>query len=129
LEGNEVAALSAFENERHAVFKKIGQAMTYHAQGEVEISDKLVDELIAEHGESIAFYLATIFAFRHDNDDAFSWLEKAKLAGDSEISNVHNEPLLNNLHIDPRWLPFLDSVGQSKEALAAITLIFDLPGL
>ena len=128
LEGNDVAALSAFEKERHAAFKKIGQAMTYHAQGEVEMSDRLVDELVGEYGEAIAFYLAAIFAFRHDNDDAFSWLEKAKLAGDPEISNVHNEPLLNNLHIDPRWLPFLDSVGQSKEDLAAITLIFDLPG-
>jgi hypothetical protein len=32
-----------------------------------------------------------------------------------------------NLHDDPRWLPFLESIGKSREQLAAIEFEVKLP--
>jgi TolB-like protein/Tfp pilus assembly protein PilF len=127
MEGDYVAAATAFESESHPVFKNIGLAMTFHAQGDFERSDNLLDELISGYGERIAFYIAEIMAFRRDYDGGFAWLEKARSAGDQEFSNVINEPLLRNLHNDARWLPFLESVGKSDEQLAEIEFKFELP--
>lgn len=127
MDGNILAASVAFESEPHEVFKKIGLAMSYYAQGEVEHSDRFLGELIGGYGERLSFYLAEIMAFRGDFDDAFVWLAKARAINDFELSNVHNEPLLNNLHTDPRWLPFLESVGQSESSLSRIQFKFELP--
>jgi len=127
LEGDYDAAADAFERESHVVFKQIGMAMTYHAQGESALSHELLKELISSYGEGITYYIAQIMAFRGEIDGAFEWLEKANLANDYELSNVINEPLLSNLYADPRWLPFLEKIGKSPEQLAAIEFNVTLP--
>jgi TolB-like protein/Flp pilus assembly protein TadD len=127
LEGDYAAAANAFERESHVVFKQIGMAMTYHAQGESALSHELLKELISSYGERITFYIAQIMAFRGEIDGAFEWLEKANLANDYELSNVINEPLLSNLYADPRWLPFLENIGKSPKQLAAIEFNVTLP--
>jgi hypothetical protein len=37
------------------------------------------------------------------------------------------ESLFANIHDDPRWLPFLESIGKSPEQLAAIEFEVRLP--
>ena len=127
LEGDYDAAANAFERESHVVFKQIGMAMTYHAQGESALSHELLKELISSYSERITYYIAQIMAFRGEIDGAFEWLEKANLANDYELSNVINEPLMSNLYADPRWLPFLEKIGKSPEQLAAIEFNVTLP--
>jgi len=127
LEGDYAAAANAFERESQVVFKQIGMAMTYHAQGESALSHELLKELISNYGERITYYIAQIMAFRGEIDGAFEWLEKANLANDYELGNVINEPLLSNLYADPRWLPFLENIGKSPEQLAAIEFNVTLP--
>lgn len=39
---------------------------------------------------------------------------------DTGLSIIAIEPLLANLHSDPRWLPFLRKVGKAPEQLVAI---------
>ncbi len=94
--------------------------MTYHAQGQTGKSEKLLNELSIEFGESIAYFIAQIMAFSGDSDGAFGWLERAKQAVDYELSNVINEPLFANLYDDPRWLEFLKGLGKSADQLEAI---------
>ena len=36
-------------------------------------------------------------------------------------------PMFANIHSDPRWLPFLESIGKSPEQLAAIEFEVTLP--
>jgi hypothetical protein len=43
------------------------------------------------------------------------------------LSRMINQPLFSNLHSDPRWLPFLESIGRSPEQLAAIEFEVTLP--
>jgi hypothetical protein len=38
-----------------------------------------------------------------------------------------NQPEFTNIHDDPRWLPFLESIGMSPEQLAAIEFKVTLP--
>jgi hypothetical protein len=37
------------------------------------------------------------------------------------------DPLFSNIHDNPRWLPFLESIGKSPEQLAAVEFKVTLP--
>jgi len=43
------------------------------------------------------------------------------------LSDIAQEPLFANLHDDPRWLPFLESIGKSPAQLAAIEFKVRVP--
>ena len=59
-------------------------------------------------------------AGRGEADRAFEWLDKAVLYNDPGLSDVAVTLEFANIHADPRWLPFLESVGKSPAQLAAI---------
>ena len=61
-----------------------------------------------------------MLAFRDEADRAFAWLDKAVQYTDPGLSQIAVEPLCANIQFDPRWLPFLESIGKSPEQLAAI---------
>ena len=46
---------------------------------------------------------------------------------DPSLYEIVSTPLFDNLHSDPRWLPFLESIGKSPEQLAAIEFDVALP--
>jgi adenylate cyclase len=66
-------------------------------------------------------------AFRGESDAAFEWLEKAFEHNDPGLSEIVAENTFSNIHGDPRWLPFLESIGRSPEQLARIE--FRIPSL
>ena len=74
-----------------------------------------------------AYNIAYSLAFRGEADQAFVWLEKAVGYHDPGLSEIAGEPLFANLYDDPRWLPFLESIGMSPEQLAAIEFNVTLP--
>ena len=41
-------------------------------------------------------------------DLAFEWLERAEATNDSGLTDAITNPLMRNLHADPRWAAFLD---------------------
>ena len=125
--GDYAAAESAFEREPIEVFGKIGLAMSSYAQGDALRSNQLLDELVQTYGERIAYYLAQIMAFRMEPSEAFEWLYKARSADDRALASIINEPLFSNLHSDPSWSPFLESIGKSPKQLAAIHFEVKLP--
>jgi hypothetical protein len=54
-------------------------------------------------------------------------LAKAVVYQDGGLSRVTYEPLFTRIHDDPRWSPFLESIGRSPEQLAAIKFEVTLP--
>jgi len=121
------AAERAFERESAEVFAQIGLAMTAYTRKNVALSDQIIDELTQSYGDRLAYYVAQILAFRGEVDEAFEWLDKARLAIDRGLVSIINEPLFANLHDDPRWYPFLESIGKSPAQLAAIEFDVALP--
>lgn len=121
------AALREFETEPVPVFRMIGLTMVYHAQGRLELSDETLNKLIHTYGDGGSYYIAMVKAYRNELDSAFEWLEKAvTLEAGDETDSMH-EPLLSNLHGDPRWLRFLESVGRSPAQLDAIEFNIRIP--
>lgn len=66
-------------------------------------------------------------AFRGEADGAFEWLQKAVAYNDPGLAEIATESLFANIRADPRWLPFLESIGMSPEQLEAIEFNVTLP--
>jgi hypothetical protein len=46
---------------------------------------------------------------------------------DPGLTGIPADPLLANIRSDPRWLPFVESIGKAPEQLAAIDFKVRLP--
>jgi hypothetical protein len=47
--------------------------------------------------------------------------------GDTGLAEIVGEALFTNIRNDPRWLPFLESIGKSPAQLEAIKIEVTLP--
>jgi hypothetical protein len=83
--------------------------------------------LIAKYEKDAAYFVAVIYVFRGQADKAFEWLDKAVEYGDSNLIGICSENLFDNIHSDPRWLPFLRKIGQAPDQVAKIKFRVTLP--
>jgi TolB-like protein/Flp pilus assembly protein TadD len=126
LKGEPQAALEAMQLE-DSVWGRIGLPMVYHALGRKDESDAALAALIKQDEQTMAYNIAYVLAYRGEADRAFEWLDKAVVYRDAGLSEIPNERLFTNIHGDPRWLPFLESIGKSPEQLALIEFKVTLP--
>ena len=125
--GNPEAALAAMQQESFEGYRLIGLALAYHALGQAAESDGALAELIEKYEQDAAYNIAYVLAFRGEADRAFEWLGKAVEYNDPGLAEIAVEAVFANIHDDPRWLPFLESIGKSPEQLAAIEFNVTLP--
>jgi len=57
----------------------------------------------------------------------FEWLDKAIEYDDDGLGTINSDNLFDNIHDDPRWLPFLRRNGKTPEQLAKIEFKVTLP--
>jgi predicted Zn-dependent protease len=86
------------------------RAITYHALGREKESDIALSELIAKAPLN-TYAIADVYAYRNQYDEAFQWLERAYARHDSGLIQMKVDPLLKNLHKDPRFAPFLKKLN------------------
>jgi adenylate cyclase len=87
------------------------------SQKRVPESDAALAELIATAGETGAYQIAEVYGYRNDKDHAFEWLERARRQRDAGLPGLRADTLLRNLHDDPRWDPFLRTMGLADDQL------------
>ena len=95
--------------------------------GNRAVADAKLHELEAKYATVYPMGVVEIHALRKDADAAFAWLERARKAEDPELMGIHTNPLLDNLHADPRWSPLLRELGLAPEALAKVKFEVKLP--
>ena len=127
MKGEREAALAAMQREAGRGWRQIGLAMAHHALGQATESDAELAKSIETTEQVASFNIAYALAFRGETDRAFEWLDKAVQYNDPGLAQVANMPMFANIHSDPRWLPFLESIGKSPEQLAAIEFEVTLP--
>jgi TolB-like protein/Flp pilus assembly protein TadD len=120
LKGDAPAALTEIEQEKGEVLRLIGLSMAYHALGRKTESDAALRTLTAKFEKDWSYNIAFVYAFRGEADKAFDWLDKAVQHQDAGFSEIVSENLFDNIHSDPRWLPFLRKLGRAPEQLAKI---------
>jgi tetratricopeptide (TPR) repeat protein len=127
LKGDAPAALAEIEQEKSEAWRLIGLPMAYHALGRKPESDAALATVIAKFEKDFSVNIAYVYAFRGEADKAFEWLDKAVQYQDPGLSEIVTENLFDNIHSDPRWLPFLRKLGRAPEQLAKIQFKVTLP--
>jgi adenylate cyclase len=125
--GEAEAALAAMQREQYEALRLIGLAIAYHSLGDAVASDAALARLTEEYEKEWAFNIAYVLAYRGEADRAFEWLGKAVQYSDSGLPEILLRPEFRSIHDDPRWLPFLDSIGKSPAQLDAIKFEVELP--
>jgi len=120
LQGRPQDALEETLLEEEEGYRLMGLAPIYHDLGMKTESDDAMVSMIEKFSDEGAYNIAFMFAYRGENDLAFEWLEKAVTGHDIGITQINIEPIIANLHSDPRWLPFMNRIGMSDDQLAAI---------
>jgi TolB-like protein/Tfp pilus assembly protein PilF len=111
LQNQPQGALAEMEQETEPRERDFGTALALSALGHRAEADRALAAFIEEHGETSAYSIAAIYAWRGDTDMAFLWLDKAYEQRDSFLGGMLMDPLLNGLQSDARWPAFLDKMG------------------
>jgi TolB-like protein/DNA-binding winged helix-turn-helix (wHTH) protein/Flp pilus assembly protein TadD len=106
-EGKPQQALIEIEREPSEWGKFTGQVFVYHALGREQDSNVALARLIAKYGSDSAYQIAQAYAFRGESDKSFEWLERAYKQRDTGLQQIKIDPLLKNLHHDPRYTELL----------------------
>ncbi len=126
-QGKPDAALAAMQQEAGAEWRLLGLTMAYHALGQALESDAALAELIDKYEQGWPYNIAYVLAYRGEADRAFEYLDKAVQYKDPGLVQIPTQIEFTNIHDDPRWLPFLESIGKSPAQLDAIKFKVTLP--
>jgi serine/threonine-protein kinase len=87
------------------------RALAEHDLGHNRRSRQALDELIAKHGQTAAYRVAQVYAWRREKDRAFEWLERAYPQHDSQLATLKIDPLVAKLRGDPRFTAMLKKLN------------------
>jgi serine/threonine-protein kinase len=116
------AALKAMQSEPNEFYQLTGLALVYWAMGRSSESDAAINALTVKTASVDPYAIASVHAFRGEVDEALQWLYRAYRAHDYGILSLKTDPLLRNLHNDPRFqellsrMELIEDGGQSKRA-------------
>jgi adenylate cyclase len=95
------------ENARDA-----GMSMDFFARGQIADSDAALARLKLSSSDRWPFGIAQAYAFRHDREHTFEWLEKSYVLRDPDcLMNLRGDPLLSYLRGDIRYKAFLKKMN------------------
>ena len=110
LEKNPKQALSGLEPAT-TVFGRTILALAEHDLGHETESLQALDELIAKGGQTSAYMVASVYAWRGEQDRAFEWLDRAYVQHDTQIARLKTDPLVAKLRGDPRYAAMLKKLN------------------
>ena len=103
LEGQAPAALATFQrisDDRWLLLN--GKSMAEHTLGHDKESQAALDELQTTFGNTAAYQVAQVHAWRGEKDLAFNWLDRAYAQRDAGLTLLLGDPMLDSLRGDPR---------------------------
>ncbi|MGC1416429.1 MAG: tetratricopeptide repeat protein [Candidatus Acidiferrum sp.] len=85
--------------------------IVYYALGREKESVAALSQYVAKYHANGAYQIAQVCAFRNQSDEAFEWLEGAYAQHDGGLIFTKVDPLLKNLHNDPRFAALLKKLN------------------
>ena len=111
MEGDIAAALAGFVREKSSLFSLPGLAIVAFRQGKFAEAEQHLVELLASHGDNSLYQQAQIMAQWGRRDKALALLEAGYKAIDAGLVQLQNDPLVDPLRIEPRFIRLLDLIG------------------
>ncbi|MEO8175254.1 MAG: TIR domain-containing protein [Sphingomicrobium sp.] len=104
-------ARAAFAAEPHAMFRLRGQAVLENRLGNQPAADRALAQLVSEVGDAAMYQQAEVMAQWGRPDDALARLKRARVIGDSGLSQIITDPLLDPLARSPGFTGFVKDIG------------------
>jgi TolB-like protein len=110
--GESQAALTEMQKEKDEGVGLAGSAMAYFAMGRKTDSDAAVAQILKSEANHHPFYIAKVYAFRGEPDEALRWLDRAYVEKDPTLFfHIVGDPIMKSLKVDPRYKAFLKKMN------------------
>ena len=109
--GDGQAALREANLEPDERFRLFELTLAYWLLGNRAAADAALADLIAKAHQGLAYQIAEVYAVRGETDKAFEWLQTSFDQHDGGTLSLLVDPLLRNLHRDPRYKDLLVKLG------------------
>lgn len=104
-------ARAAYEAEPVDDFRLSGLAILEQRLGDGDAARSTLAGLAAQHGDRVLYQQAQVLAQLGEIDESIARLQQALAAGDSGLIYLRNDPFLDPLRQDPRFLQLLNRIG------------------
>lgn len=106
-------ARASYAAEPNAMFRLRGQAVLEHRLHNQAAARQAYDRLVSEFGDAAVFQQAEVMAQWGKLDEAMAKLQRARQVGDSGLSLIVTDPLLEPIAHDPRFTRLVNELGFS----------------
>lgn len=104
-------ARAAYDAEPHAMFRLRGLAVLEHRLGHRQAAERALAQLVSEVGDAALYQQAEVMAAWGRADPAMALLRRARAVGDSGLTYIATDPLLDPIAGDPRFRAFVRELG------------------
>lgn len=111
--GRLAEAREEFAAEPQPTFRLSGLAIVDRRLGNPAAAEKSLAQLVAELGDSALYQQGQVHAQWGDQSAALTALERARVVGDSGLTYLSTDPLLDPVRQQPRFLALLNDLGLS----------------
>src|SRR5205814_4240449 len=102
---------AAYLKEPSAMFRLRGLAALEHHAGNQVAADKALSQLISDIGDAAMYQQAEVMAQWGRTDEAIAKLQRARVIGDSGLSMIATDPLLDPISGDSRFTRLVKDLG------------------
>ena len=93
------------------MYRLRGLAILEHRAGNIPAAEQAFKSLVAEVGDAALYQQAEVMAAWGRPDDAIGLLRRARAVGDSGLTYIISDPLLDPIAGDPRYRNFVRELG------------------
>jgi TolB-like protein/Tfp pilus assembly protein PilF len=109
--GKLAEARAAYVKEPSAMFRLRGLAALEHRAGNLPAADKALSQLVSDVGDAAMYQQAEVMAQWGRADEALAKLQRARAIGDSGLTMIATDPLLDPISRDPRFTRLVNDLG------------------
>jgi TolB-like protein/DNA-binding winged helix-turn-helix (wHTH) protein/Flp pilus assembly protein TadD len=107
LENRPEQALASFRQTRITELNLTGQAKAEYSLRHMDVSQRLLEQLIARSGKTSPAFIARVYAWRGEKKEALEWAERAYVQRESGITWLKIDPDFRSVRADPRYQALL----------------------
>ena len=104
-------ARQSYDLETFDLFGQTGLSIIDYQRSNKASADTLMAAILAEYGDNALYQKAEMLAQRGDVQGAMDALERGHEIGDSGLLLIRNDPYLNPLRSNPRFIRLLNQMG------------------
>ena len=104
-------ARKAYQAEPARMFRLRGLASLEHRAGDQPAAQKALDDLVSQVGDAAMYQQAEVMAQWGRTDEALARLRRAREIGDSGLSIIATDPLLDPISNDPGFRKIVSDLG------------------